>query len=73
MPTSNPSPELEVLQTLQRIDSQKKPFWAVYIAMSLLSEENRGYRQLEIVSKLLHPLLQDSQSRLFVLSNHDFY
>ena len=72
MPTSNPSPELEVLQTLQRIDSQKKPFWAVYIAMSLLSEENRGYRQLEIVSKLLHPLLQDSQSRLFVLSNHDF-
>lgn len=66
------TPEEQVLETLERIESLGSPFYAVYVAMSKLSPENRGYRQLEIVSKLFEPLLAHTQGRLFLLSNHDF-
>ena len=66
------TPEDQVLETLDRLTGIETSFCAVYVAMSRLSAENRGYRQLEIVSKLFEPLLNHAQSRLFLLSNHDF-
>ena len=66
------TPEEQVLETLDRLSGMETSFCAVYVAMSRLSPENRGYRQLEIVSKLFEPLLTHAHSRLFLLSNHDF-
>lgn len=66
------SPEEQVIEALQRIEPLGIPFCAVYVAMSKLQPDNRGYRQLEIVSKLFEPLLNHAQARLFLLSNNDF-
>ncbi len=66
------TPEEQVLSALERISSLKIPSCAVHVAMSELSPDNRGYRQLEIVSRLFEPLLSHTQSRLFLLSNNDF-
>lgn len=66
------SVEEQVIEAVNRIDTLNVPFCAVYVAISKLSPENRGYRQLEIVSKLFEPLLNHAAARLFVLSNHDF-
>lgn len=66
------APELYLLETLDRISKVAMPFYGVYVGMSMLMPANRGYRQLEIVSKLFDPLLANDQSRLFLLSNKDF-
>ena len=66
------SPEEQVIQALHRIEPLGIPFCAVCIQMSKLQPENRGYRQLEIVSKLFEPLLNHAQARLFLLSNNNF-
>ena len=66
------APELYLLETLERISKIGMPFYGVYVGMSMLMPANRGYRQLEIVSKLFDPLLANDQSRLFLLSNKDF-
>lgn len=66
------APELYLLETLERISKIGMPFYGVYVGMSMLVPANRGYRQLEIVSKLFDPLLSHDQSRLFLLSNKDF-
>ena len=65
-------PEEQVTQALHKIEPLGIPFCAVCVRMSKLQPENRGYRQLEIVSKLFEPLLNHAQSRLFLLSNNDF-
>ena len=72
MPKKILSPEEQVIEAIQRIEPLGVPFCAVYVAMSKLQPENRGYRQLEIVSKIFEPLLNHAQARLFLLSNHDF-
>ena len=72
MASSLSSPEEQVLAALGRISSLGVPFCAIYIKMSALSMDNRGYRQLEIVSRLFEPLLNHAQARLFLLSNSDF-
>ncbi len=66
------TPETYLMETLDRIAKLSVPFYGVYVGMSMLSPSNRGYRQLEIVSKLFDPLLVNDQSRLFLLSNKDF-
>ncbi|MBO5997806.1 MAG: hypothetical protein J6P93_04705, partial [Alphaproteobacteria bacterium] len=66
------SPEEQAIEAIQRVEQLGVPFCAVYVAMSKLQPENRGYRQLEIVSKMFEPLLNHAQARLFLLSNHDF-
>ncbi|MBP5533971.1 MAG: hypothetical protein J6Y03_00485 [Alphaproteobacteria bacterium] len=66
------SPEEQAIEAIQRIETLNVPFCAVYVAMSKLQPENRGYHQLEIVSKIFEPLLNHAQARLFLLSNHDF-
>lgn len=72
MPKKVLSPEEQAIEAIQRIEPLGVPFCAVYVAMSKLQPENRGYRQLEIVSKMFEPLLNHAQARLFLLSNHDF-
>ena len=72
MSSSVLTPEEQVLNALDRIHSLGVPFCAVHVAMSKLSLDNRGYRQLEIVSHLFEPLLNHAQARLFLLSNNDF-
>ena len=72
MAKKNLSEEEQIIETIHRIESLGVPFCAVYVAMSKLQPENRGYRQLEIVSKLFDPLLNHAQSRLFLLTNNDF-
>ena len=72
MPKKILSPEEQAIEAIQRIEPLGVPFCAVYVAMSKLQPENRGYRQLEIVSKMFEPLLNHAQARLFLLSNHDF-
>ena len=64
--------EEQVFEALQRIEPLGVSFCAVYVAMSKLQPENRGFRQIEIVSKLFEPLLNHAQARLFLLSNNDF-
>ena len=66
------TPEAYLLETLDRISKLSVSFYGVYVGMSMLMPMNRGYRQLEIVSKLFEPLLSNEQSRLFLLSNKDF-
>ena len=66
------SPEEQAIEAIQRVEPLGIPFCAVYVAMSKLQSENRGYHQLEIVSKMFEPLLNHAQARLFLLSNHDF-
>lgn len=65
-------PEEQVTQALHKIEPLGIPFCAVCVRMSKLQPENKGYRQLEIVSKLFEPLLNHAQARLFLLSNNDF-
>ena len=66
------TPEKEVLEALNRMEELPLPFCAVLVKVSKLLPENRGYRQLEILSKLFEPLLQAPNNRLFLLSNYDF-
>jgi len=66
------TPEKEVLDALNRMEELGLPFCAVLVKISKLLPENRGYRQLEILSKLFEPLLHSPNNRLFLLSNYDF-
>lgn len=66
------TPEKEVLEALKRIEELNLSFCAVLVKVSKLLPQNRGYRQLEILSKLFEPLLKTPNSRLFLLSNYDF-
>ncbi len=64
-------PEENLINALDRIRGVSTPFLGIYIAMSKLTPNNRGYRQLEIVSRLFKSLTTTEQSRLFLLSNKD--
>ncbi len=66
------TPETYLMEALDRVSKLSVPFFGVYVGMSMLEPVNRGYRQLEIVSKLFDPLLANDQSRLFLLTNKDF-
>ena len=66
------SAEEQVIDALHRIEPLGISFCAVCVMMSKLQPENKGYRQLEIVSKLFEPLLNHAQARLFLLTNNDF-
>lgn len=72
MTLSMSTPEDQVTDALARIRTLGVPFCAVHVAMSKLKPDNRGYRQLEIVSHLFEPLLNHASARLFLLSNKDF-
>ena len=72
MTLSMSTPEDQVVDALARINQLGVPFCAVHVAMSKLMPDNRGYRQLEIVSHLFEPLLNHARARLFLLSNKDF-
>ena len=64
--------EAQVIEAIQHIEVLDIPFCAIYIAMSKLNAENRGYRQLEIISKRFEPLLNHAQAKLYLLTNNDF-
>lgn len=64
--TRTTKPEQQALTVLERVTSGTSAFTGVLIYASRLQPDNRGYRQLEAVQKILK-----ESGRLFILSNKD--